>query len=142
ITCGAPGLAGNWIRGVLAHRLRSEGIAIEQAPLAARTLGELVARIQDGTISNAAARRVFDALWQDGGTVDGVIAARGLGQMDDEDALQRIIADVVDANPGNVAQYQAGKDKALNALVGQVMKASGGKANPARVNALLRELLA
>ncbi|MFA7528140.1 MAG: Asp-tRNA(Asn)/Glu-tRNA(Gln) amidotransferase GatCAB subunit B, partial [Ottowia sp.] len=141
ITCGAPGLAGNWIRGVLAHRLRSEGIAIEQAPLAARTLGELIARIQDGTISNAAARRVFDALWQDGGTVADVIAASRLGQTHDDQALRQMAEQVIADNAKSVAQFRAGKDKALNALVGQVMKASGGKADPARVNELLRELL-
>ena len=105
-------------------------------------LGQLIARISDNTISNNAAKQVFEALWVgEGSEVDAVIAAKGLKQMNDTGALEAIIAEVIAANPANVEQYRAGKDKAFNALVGQVMKASKGKANPAQVNALLKAKL-
>lgn len=110
--------------------------------MSAAQLGALIGRIADGTVSNNAARQVFDALWSGEGTdVDAVIAAKGLRQMNDSGALEKIIDDVIAANPDNVAQFKAGKDKAFNALVGQVMKASKGKANPAQVNALIRARL-
>jgi aspartyl-tRNA(Asn)/glutamyl-tRNA(Gln) amidotransferase subunit B len=105
-------------------------------------LAALVARIQDQTISNSAARQVFDALWNgESADVDALIESKGLKQMNDTEALEAIIADVVAANPDNVVQFKAGKDKAFNALVGQVMKASKGKANPQQVNDLLRVVL-
>ena len=103
----------------------------------------MIGRIQDGTISNAAARQVFEALWSgEASEVDAVIEAKGLKQMNDTGALEAIIDEVIAANPGNVEQYKAGKDKAFNALVGQVMKASKGKANPQQVNELLKSKLA
>jgi len=99
-------------------------------------------RIADGTISNNAARQVFDALWSgEAGDVDAIIEAQGLKQMNDAGALEKIIDEVIAANPDNVAQFKAGKDKAFNALVGQAMKASKGKANPAQVNEMLRRKL-
>ena len=102
----------------------------------------LIMRIADGTISNNAARQVFDALWsREASDVDAVIEAKGLKQMNDSGALEKIIDEVIAANPDNVAQFKAGKDKAFNALVGQAMKASKGKANPAQVNELLRRKL-
>jgi aspartyl-tRNA(Asn)/glutamyl-tRNA(Gln) amidotransferase subunit B len=105
-------------------------------------LARLVERIADGTISNNAARQVFEALWSgEASDVDAVIEAKGLKQMNDTGALEKIIDDVIAANPDNVAQFKAGKDKAFNALVGQAMKASKGKANPAQVNDLLRRKL-
>jgi aspartyl-tRNA(Asn)/glutamyl-tRNA(Gln) amidotransferase subunit B len=105
-------------------------------------LASLIARIADGTISNNAARQVFDALWSgEAQDVDAVIEAKGLKQMSDTGALEKIIDEVIAANPDNVAQFKAGKDKAFNALVGQAMKASKGKANPAQVNDLLRKKL-
>lgn len=103
----------------------------------------MIRRINDGTISNNAARQVFDALWTgEGQDVDAIIEAKGLKQMNDAGALEKIIDEVIAANPDNVAQFKAGKDKAFNALVGQVMKASKGKANPQQVNDLLRSKLA
>ena len=106
-------------------------------------LAQLIARIQDGTISNNAARQVFDVLWSgEAGDVDTVIDAKGLKQMNDSGALEKIVDEVIAANPANVEQYKAGKDKAFNALVGQVMKASKGKANPQQVNELLKTRLA
>jgi len=105
-------------------------------------LAKLIQRIADGTISNNAARQVFDALWSgEGQEVDAIIEAKGLKQMNDSGALEKIIDEVIAASPDNVAQFKAGKDKAFNALVGQAMKASKGKANPAQVNELLRRKL-
>ena len=105
-------------------------------------LAQLVARIADGTVSNNAAKQVFDALWSgEGSAVDAVIEAKGLKQMSDTGELERIIDEVLAANADNVAQFKAGKEKAFNALVGQAMKATKGKGNPAQVNALLKQKL-
>ncbi|MGE4375792.1 MAG: Asp-tRNA(Asn)/Glu-tRNA(Gln) amidotransferase subunit GatB [Burkholderiaceae bacterium] len=140
--CGQPKLASNWIMGEVSRRLNAEEIDIAQSPVAAAQLAALIARIADGTLSNSAARQVFDALWKgEGSDVDALIEAKGLKQVNDTGALEQIIAEVIAANPDNVAQFRAGKDKAFNALVGQVMKASKGKANPQQVNALLRAKL-
>ena len=140
---GQPKLASNWVMGEISKRLNAEEIGIEAAKVSAAQLGALIGRIQDGTISNAAARQVFEALWSgEGRAVDAVIEAKGLKQMSDTGALEKIVDEVIVANPDNVAQFRAGKDKAFNALVGQVMKASQGKANPAQVNELLRARLA
>ncbi|MDB5874974.1 MAG: gatB, partial [Ramlibacter sp.] len=139
---GQAKLASNWIMGELSRRINAGEGAIEDAPVTAPMLASLIHRIADGTISNNAARQVFDALWgKEAGDVDAVIEARGLKQMSDTGALEKIIDDVIAANPDNVAQFKAGKDKAFNALVGQAMKASKGKANPAQVNDLLRRKL-
>ena len=141
--CGQPKLASNWVMGELSRRLNMEEIAIEQAKVSSTQLGALIQRINDGTISNNAAKQVFDVLWSgEGSDVDAVIEAKGLKQMNDSGALEKIIDDVIAANPDNVAQYKAGKDKAFNALVGQAMKASKGKANPAQVNDMLKAKLA
>ena len=135
-------LASNWITGEIARRLNQQDIAITEAPVTAPQLAGLVARIGDGTISNNAARQVFDALWTgEGQDVDAIIEAKGLKQMSDSGALEKIIDQVLATNEKNIAEYRAGKDKAFNALVGQVMKASQGKANPAQVNALLKSKL-
>jgi aspartyl-tRNA(Asn)/glutamyl-tRNA(Gln) amidotransferase subunit B len=137
-----PKLASNWIMGELSRRINAGEAGIEQAPVTAAMLASLIERIADGTISNNAARQVFDALWNGEATdVDQVIEAKGLKQMNDTGALEKIIDDVIAANADNVAQFKAGKDKAFNALVGQAMKASKGKANPAQVNELLRKKL-
>jgi aspartyl-tRNA(Asn)/glutamyl-tRNA(Gln) amidotransferase subunit B len=139
---GQPKLASNWIMGELSRRINAGEGSIEEAPVTAPMLASLIGRIADGTISNNAARQVFDALWsKEAADVDAVIEAKGLKQMSDTGALEKIIDDVIAANPDNVAQFKAGKDKAFNALVGQAMKASKGKANPAQVNDLLRKKL-
>jgi len=141
--CGQPKLASNWIMGEVSRRLNADEIGIEQAPVSAAQLAALIARIADGTISNNAARQVFEALWTgEGQEVDAIIEAKGLKQMNDSGALEKIIDEVIAANPDNVAQFKAGKDKAFNALVGQVMKASKGKANPQQAGDLLRSKLA
>jgi aspartyl-tRNA(Asn)/glutamyl-tRNA(Gln) amidotransferase subunit B len=141
--CGQAKLASNWIMGEVSRRLNASEMPIEQAPVSAQTLAVLIGRIADGTISNNAGKQVFDALWTgEGQDVDAVIAAKGLKQMNDTGALEKIIDTVIAANADNVAQFKAGKDKAFNALVGQVMKASQGKANPGQVNELLKKKLA
>ena len=140
--CGQPKLAGNWITGELARRLNAADLSIEQAPVSAEQLGALITRIQDGTVSNNAARQVFDALWSGEGTqVDALIEAKGLRQLNDSSALEGIVDTVIAANAKNVAEYRAGNAKALNALVGQIMKGSAGKANPQQVNELLKAKL-
>jgi aspartyl-tRNA(Asn)/glutamyl-tRNA(Gln) amidotransferase subunit B len=140
--CGQPKLASNWIMGELSRRLNVGDSAIENSPVSAHQLGALISRIADGMVSNNAARQVFDALWTgDGKDVDAVIEAKGLRQMNDSGALEKIVDEVLAANAKNVEEYRAGKDKAFNALVGQIMKASKGKANPAQVNELLKARL-
>lgn len=143
---GQPKLASNWIMGEVSRRLNAQQITIERVPLAAPVLAALIGRIADNTVSHSAARQVFELLWVEGssaaGDVDRIIEAQGLRQMNDSGALEQIIDAVIAANPDNVAQFRAGKDKAFNALVGQAMKASKGKANPAQVSELLRAKLA
>ncbi len=140
--CGQPKLASNWIMGEVSRRLNAGDIGIEQAPVSAAQLAALIGRIADGTISNNAGKQVFDALWTgDGQDVDAVIAAKGLKQMNDTGALEKIIDEVLAANPKNVEEFKAGNAKALNGLVGPIMKASQGKANPAQVNELLKKKL-
>ena len=140
---GQPKLASNWVMGEISKRLNAEEIGIESTQVTAQQLAQIIQRIQDGTISHNAARQVFDALWRgEASDADAVIEAKGLKQMNDTGALEKIIDEVIAANPANVEQYRAGKDKAFNALVGQVMKASKGKANPQQVNELLRAKLA
>ncbi|HRO83078.1 MAG TPA: Asp-tRNA(Asn)/Glu-tRNA(Gln) amidotransferase subunit GatB [Alicycliphilus denitrificans] len=141
--CGAPKLASNWVMGEISRRLNTEEIGMDAVKVSSRQLAALIGRIGDGTVSNNAARQVFEALWSgEGSDVDAVIEAKGLKQMNDSGALEKIIDEVIAANPANVEQYKAGKDKAFNALVGQVMKASKGKANPQQVNELLKAKLA
>ncbi|MFY8042989.1 MAG: Asp-tRNA(Asn)/Glu-tRNA(Gln) amidotransferase GatCAB subunit B, partial [Rhodoferax sp.] len=139
--CGQAKLASNWITGELARRLNGQDLSIEQSPVSAQTLGQLIVRITDSTISNSAAKQVFDALWEGANDVDGVIESKGLKQMNDTGALEAIVQQVIDKNEKNVVEFKAGNDKALNALVGQIMKASQGKANPQQVNDLLRRKL-
>ena len=144
--CGQPKLVANWLMGEFSKRLNAEGRDISASPVDAATLAALIGRIADSTISHNAARQVFDALWAgqagEAGSVDALIEAKGLKQMSDTGALEAIIDAVLAANPKSVEEYRAGKDKAFNALVGQVMKASKGKANPAQVNDLLKSRLA
>ncbi|WP_027477374.1 Asp-tRNA(Asn)/Glu-tRNA(Gln) amidotransferase subunit GatB [Curvibacter gracilis] len=140
---GQAKLVSNWVMGELSRRLNSGEASIETAPVSAAQLAVLVSRIADGTISNNAGKQVFEALWSgEASEVDAVIEAKGLKQMNDSGALEKIIDEVIAANADNVAQYKAGKEKAFNALVGQVMKASKGKANPGQVNELLKSKLA
>ena len=141
-TCQQPKLASNWLMGEVSRRLNAGDGSIEACPVSAAQLAALVGRIADGTISNNAGKQVFDALWKGEGEVDALIEAKGLKQMNDSGALDKIVDEVLAANADNVAQYKAGKEKAFNALVGQVMKASKGKANPQQVNEALKAKLA
>jgi aspartyl-tRNA(Asn)/glutamyl-tRNA(Gln) amidotransferase subunit B len=129
--------------GELARRLNGQDLDIAQAPVPAAKLAQLLVRIADSTISNNAAKQVFDALWTDADTqVDTIIEAKGLRQMNDSGALEAIVDTVIAANAKNVAEFKSGNSKALNALVGQIMKASQGKANPGQINELLKAKLA
>ncbi len=146
--CGQPKLASNWIMGEVSRRLNSGEVTFDNIPVSATQLGALISRISDNTISNSAARQVFEGLWnKEGpsgsgeGDVDALIEAKGLKQINDTGALEAIIDEVLAANPKNVEEFKAGNTKALNGLVGPIMKASKGKANPAQVNELLMKKL-
>jgi len=140
---GQAKLASNWVMGELSRRLNAEEKSIETSAVSADQLASLIVRIADGTISNNAARQVFDALWNgEGSDVDALIEAKGLKQMSDSGELEKIIDEVLSANAKNVEEVRAGNAKAFNALVGQAMKATKGKANPAQVNELLKKKLA
>ncbi len=140
--CGAPKLVANWLMGEVSRRLNTEERSIEDAPVTPALLAALIQRIQDGTISNNSAKQVFEALWTGQGTdVDAIIEAKDLKQSNDTGELERILDEVLAANAKSVEEFRAGKDKAFNALVGQAMKATKGKANPAAVNELLKKKL-
>ncbi len=140
--CGQPKLVANWLMSEVSRRLNAEEREIEAAPMSAKQLAAMIARIADGTISSSGAKRVFDRLWTGAGSdVDAIIEAEGLRQLSDAAALEALIDEVIAANARSVEEYRAGKEKAFNALVGQAMKASRGKANPAQVNALLKRKL-
>ncbi len=139
--CGQPKLASNWIMGEVSRRLNSGEVTFDNIPVSAAQLGAMIARIQDGTINNNSAKQVFEALWNGEGKVDTIIEAKSLKQMNDTGELEKIIDEVLAANPKNVEEFKAGNAKALNGLVGPIMKASKGKANPAQVNALLMKKL-
>ena len=139
---GQPKLAANWLMGEVARRLNAEGRTIDAIALAPAKLAALIRRVADGTVSHNGARQVFEALWSDpAADVDALIAAKGLRQVNDPDALAAIVEQVLAANPKSVDEFRAGKDKAFNALVGQVMKASRGQANPAQASEMLRARL-
>jgi aspartyl-tRNA(Asn)/glutamyl-tRNA(Gln) amidotransferase subunit B len=139
---GQAKMASNWIMGEVSRRLNQEEKDMGQVPVSAETLAALLTRIADGTVSNNAGKQVMDALWAgESQDVDAVIEAKGLKQMNDSGALETIIDEVMAANAPMVEQFRAGKDKAFNALVGMVMKASKGKANPQQVNDVLRQKL-
>ena len=135
-------LASNWVMGELSRRLNAEDKSVEMSSVSSAQLGLLVSRIADDTLSNNAAKQVFDALWNgEGNEVDAIIKAKGLKQISDTGELEKIIDDVLAANAKNVEEVKAGNTKAMNALIGQAMKATKGKANPAQVNALLAKKL-
>ncbi len=132
----------NWVMVDLAARLNKEGKDFAQSPVSAAQLGGLVARIADNTLSNNIAKKVFESLWKGEGTsADEIIEKQGLRQITDTGAIEALIDEVLAANAAMVAEFRAGKEKAFNALVGQAMKATKGKANPQQVNELLRRKL-
>lgn len=139
---GQAKMASNWVMGEVSRRLNAEERDMTAVPVSAAQLAALLGRIADGTVSNNAAKQVMDALWAgEGQDVDALIEAKGLKQVSDTGAIEKIIDEVMAANADMVAQFRAGKEKAFNALVGQAMKASKGKANPQQVNDLLRQKL-
>jgi aspartyl-tRNA(Asn)/glutamyl-tRNA(Gln) amidotransferase subunit B len=131
----------NWILGDLAGALNKAGLEISDSPIKPAMLTQLVSRIADNTISGKIAKEVFDAMWQGEGRADDIIEARGLKQITDSGAIETLIDEVIAANPEQVEQFRAGKEKVLGFFVGQVMKQSQGKANPGQVNAILRDKL-
>ena len=139
---GDPKAAANWMMGEMAAALNTAQIEIDACPVAAKQLAGVIRRVADGTINHKTAKDVFAALWERAGTsADEIIAARGLRQISDAGAIEKLIDEVLAANPGPVAEFRAGKDKAFNSLVGQAMKATQGKANPQQVNEILRRKL-
>jgi len=135
-----PGLA-NWINGPLAAKLNEENIDIDKSRVSAEQLRILAIRMEQGVLSGKMAKEVFDAVWSGEGDVDSVIEKRGLRQLSDSGEMEKLVDEVLAANAKQVQDYRAGKEKAFNSLVGQVMKATRGKANPARVNELLKRKL-
>ena len=136
-----PKLAANWVMGELAAALNKEGLEIGSGRLRAEALAGLLARIADQTISGKIAKEVFEALWAGGESADAIIEAKGLKQITDTAAIERAIEAVMANNPAQLADYRAGKDKLFGFFVGQVMKATQGKANPAQLNELLKRKL-
>lgn len=136
-------LAANWVLGELSGALNRDGLDIAQSPVEPAALAALIARIIDGTVSHKMAREVFDAMWtnENNGDPDAIIQARGLEQISDSSAIEAMIDSVLAAHPSIVEEFRAGKQKAFNSLVGQVMKAAKGKANPQQVNDMLKQKL-
>ena len=134
-------LAANWINGDIAALLNKNNIAIDASPVSTQALALLLDRIADKTISNSIAKQVLEAMWNGEDSADEVIEKQGLKQITDTGAIEKIIDDIIAANPSQVEQYKAGKDKLFGFFVGQVMKATKGKANPEQVNSILREKL-
>jgi aspartyl-tRNA(Asn)/glutamyl-tRNA(Gln) amidotransferase subunit B len=137
-----PKICANWQNGELAAALNRDGVDIAQSPVAAEALAALLKRIADGTISGKIAKEVFDAMWRGEGSADAIIEAKGLKQISDSGAIEKLVDEVLAANARQVEDYRAGKEKAFNSLVGQVMKATRGKANPGQVNEILKKKLA
>jgi aspartyl-tRNA(Asn)/glutamyl-tRNA(Gln) amidotransferase subunit B len=138
---GDARLAATWVIGALAGQLNKDNLDIKQARVKAADLALLLTRIKDNTISGKIAKDIFEAMWQGEGSADEIIEARGLKQITDISAIESIIDEVIQNNPDQVEQYRSGKEKILGYLVGQVMKASQGKANPGQVNQLLKQKL-
>ncbi len=138
---GDAKLAANWVIGEMSAALNKDGIGIGESRVAAQKLAELLSRIRDNTISGKMAKEVFEAMWQGEGSVDEIIEGRGLKQISDTGELDKIVAAVLADHPEQVEQYRAGKHKVLGFLVGQIMKATQGKANPGQVNELLKNKL-
>jgi aspartyl-tRNA(Asn)/glutamyl-tRNA(Gln) amidotransferase subunit B len=137
--------AANWLMGDVASTLNREGMEISHIPVNAKQFALLLTRITDGTISNKIAKEVFAGMWEASShtdtLADEIIEAKGLKQISDSGALEKIVDEVLAANAKSVEEFRAGKEKAFNALIGQAMKASKGKANPAQLTELLKKKL-
>jgi aspartyl-tRNA(Asn)/glutamyl-tRNA(Gln) amidotransferase subunit B len=135
-------LAANWVMGDFSAALNKDGLEVTASRLSAAQLGGLLARIVDNTISGKLAKEVFEVMWADASDADTVIDARGLRQITDEGAIGKVIDEIIAANPRQLADFRSGKDKLFGFFVGQAMKATGGRANPALLNELLKKKLA
>jgi aspartyl-tRNA(Asn)/glutamyl-tRNA(Gln) amidotransferase subunit B len=140
-TSAKPKTAANWVLGELTAALNRDNLEITASRIPAETLAALLDRIEDGTISGKIAKELFETLWTEGGSVDDIIKARGLEQITDTASIDAIVDEVLAANPAQVEQFRGGKTQVIGFLVGQVMKATGGKANPRQVNEALRAKL-
>jgi len=138
---GEPKLAANWVSGELSAALNRDNLDIADSRVAAIALAGLLQRIQDNTISGKIAKDVFTAMWDEGGDADSIIESKGLKQITDSGALAALVDKVIADNPEQVEQFRAGKDQVLGFFVGQIMKATQGKANPGQINQILRDKL-
>jgi aspartyl-tRNA(Asn)/glutamyl-tRNA(Gln) amidotransferase subunit B len=138
---GEGKLSANWVMGELSGQLNREGREIGESPVSPELLGGMLRRISDGTISGKIAKQVFEAMWNGEGDADSIIADKGLEQITDAAAIEKIVREVVDANPKQVQQYLGGQQKVFGFFVGRVMKATQGKANPVEVNRILKQVL-
>jgi aspartyl-tRNA(Asn)/glutamyl-tRNA(Gln) amidotransferase subunit B len=140
---GAPQakLAANWVMGELSSALNRENVDVSASRVVPQALAGLLARIVDATISGKIAKDVFESMWSEGKSADSIIEEKGLRQITDSSAIEGVIDSVIAANPKQVAEYLSGKDSVFRFFVGQVMKATGGKANPAQLNELLKAKL-
>jgi aspartyl-tRNA(Asn)/glutamyl-tRNA(Gln) amidotransferase subunit B len=137
-----PKLCANWIITTLLGALNKAGLEIDQSPVSAEQLGGVLVRISDNTISGKIGKQIFDALWNgEGKNADEIIEAKGLKQVTDTGAIEALVDEVITNNPDQVEQFKAGKEQLLGFFVGQIMKASKGKANPAQVDEMLRSKL-
>jgi aspartyl-tRNA(Asn)/glutamyl-tRNA(Gln) amidotransferase subunit B len=139
---GGHKLAASWVIGELSAALNRAGLEINQSPVSSDRLAGLLQRVRDDTISGRTAKEVFDAMWNGGMEADVVIQTQGLSQISDAGEIEKIVDAIIGANPAQVAEYRAGKEKAFNFFVGQAMKATKGKANPSQVNEILKKKLA
>jgi len=137
----AAKLCANWIMGEVSAQLNRDELEMAQCPITPQQLGGMLKRIADSTISNAGAKEVFRAMWSEGGDADSIIEAKGLKQVSDNNAIEKIVDEIIAANPAQVADYRSGKDKLFGFFVGIAMKASKGKANPVQLNEVLKRKL-
>ena len=137
----SPKLSANWIMGELSAELNKENLSINESKISSNQLGQLILRIEDGTISGKIAKEIFEKLWSSNNEVDEIIQSEGLEQVTDDKEIESIIDEVINNNPEQLEQYRSGKDRLFGFFVGQVMKASQGKANPKQVNDILRKKL-
>jgi aspartyl-tRNA(Asn)/glutamyl-tRNA(Gln) amidotransferase subunit B len=139
---GQAKICANWIIGEVSAQLNRDGLDMTQCPISALQLGGMLTRIADGTISNSGAKEVFRTMWVEGGTADAIIEAKGLKQVSDSGAIEKIVDEIIATNADKIAEYRSGKDKLFGFFVGLAMKASKGKANPAQLNDILKKKLA
>ena len=137
----SPKLSANWIMGELSAELNNENLSINESKITSNQLGQLILRIEDGTISGKIAKEIFEKLWSSDNEVDEIIQSEGLEQVTDDKEIESMIDEVINSNPEQLEQYRSGKDRLFGFFVGQVMKASQGKANPKQVNDILRKKL-